>query len=91
MRVDGDKICCYDGIVTVFSGYGKTAKIKRFMLTADGLEDDKHVTLEDCREMIGETGDTVTVIFESALEGEIYNFGNYGDYWWQVGRTQGYA
>ena len=33
----------------------------------------------------------ITVFVESALEGVIYQFGNYGDSWWQIGETCGYA
>jgi hypothetical protein len=89
--VDGNQIGLYDGIVTIFCGYDSNAKIKRFMLTAFGTDDDKYITLNDCRKMIGEPDCAVTVIFEDYLLGEIYNYGNYGKKWWQVGDTCGFA
>ena len=33
----------------------------------------------------------ITVIAESGLHGEIYRYGNHGDYWEYVGDTIGYA
>lgn len=90
-EVDGNEVGTWDGIITIFTGYGKNAKIKRFILTADGTENDRFITLEDCRKMIGETESTITVIFDDWLQGEVYNYGNYGDIWWQVGITQGFA
>lgn len=91
MEVDGNRVGIYDGIVTIFTGYGDDAKIKRFILTANGTEEDQYVTLEDCRKMIGETESTVTVIFDGWLHGEIYKYGSYKDEWIKYGTTQGFA
>lgn len=33
----------------------------------------------------------ITVIAESGLHGEIYRYGNHGDYWEYIGDTVGYA
>ena len=86
-EVDGNKTSIYDGIITIFSG----EKIKRVILTADGTKDDKVLTLEDCRKIIGDTKEPVTVIFDDAMHGEIYNYGNYGAKWHEIGKTIGYA
>lgn len=91
MKVDGNKIGTWDGFITIFSGIDENAKIKRFILTANGDEHDKFITLEDCRKMIGETEYPVTVIFDDSMNGEIYNYGNYGERWERVGTTIGYA
>lgn len=90
-EVDGNKIGTWDGFITIFTGSDDDAKIKRFILTADGTDDDKYITLNDCRKMIGETDSPVTVIFEDYTHGEIYNYGNYGAKWVQIGSTQGFA
>lgn len=34
---------------------------------------------------------TILVIAESYLHGEIYRYGNYGDFWVKIGGTRGYA
>lgn len=90
-EVDGNKIGTWDGFITIFSGYDDNAKIKNFCHTANGTEDDTYITLEDCRKMIGDTEEPVTVIFNDFTHGEIYNFGNYGKKWCQIGITQGFA
>ena len=36
-------------------------------------------------------GSKITVIAESPLHGEIYRYGNHGDYWEQIGEVCGYA
>lgn len=90
--VDGNTTGTYEGIITIFGGYDEEAKIKRFVRTANGTDDDKFITLEDCRKMIDITeGNTVTVIFDDDIQGEIYQYGNYGDYWVKYGETNGYA
>lgn len=33
----------------------------------------------------------LTVFTESPLQGKILQYGNYGDEWWQIGETGGYA
>lgn len=90
-KVDGNEVGTYDALITIFYGVNDEARIKRFFLTADGTDDDKYITLEDCRKMIGETSAPVTVIFDDWTHGEIYTYGNYGNEWWQVGITQGFA
>lgn len=92
MEVDGNKIGTYDGIVTICKGYGEAAKIVRFMLTANGDENDRFVSLNDCLEMMGGASDgSVTVIIEDVFDGKIFCYGNHGDYWEEVGTTNGYA
>lgn len=92
MEVDGNEVGVWDGIITIFSGYGENAKIKRFIHTADGTENDTFITLEDCRKMIGETSGTVTVIFDDWTHGEIYVYGMYTNIAWiKYGTTQGFA
>lgn len=93
--IDGKHECMWDGIITIFKGFDDKAKIKRIILTAFGDDNDKCITLDDCLTLIGYKGyhnddDCVTVIFEDAMDGTIYNYGNYGAYWTKIGTTQGY-
>ena len=91
MKVDGNEVGTWDALITIFCGTNDEARIKRFFLVADGTDDDKFITLEDCRKMIGETSTPVTVIFDDWTHGEIYNYGNHGKEWWKVGETIGFA
>lgn len=36
-------------------------------------------------------GSRIIVIAESPMDGEVYRYGNHGDYWEQIGTTCGYA
>ena len=52
------------------------------------------ITLKDCRETAvqrGYKGGTITVIAENPLDGNIYRYGNHGDYWECIGEVFGYA
>lgn len=89
--IDGNKIGTCEGIVTIISGYDDNAKIKRFVLAAEGTPRDKFITLEDCRQIIGNTGFAIIVIFESYAHGDIYRYGNRGAFWEQIGETEGFA
>lgn len=91
IKVDGNAVGTWDGYITIFTGLDESAKIKRFILSADGTDDDKFITLEDCRKMIGKTSTPVTVIFDDWTHGEIYNYGNHGNLWEKIGNTEGFA
>ena len=88
MNVDGN-IGIYDGVIRIICG----DNAKTIFLTAMGTDDDQYITLDDCLKLIGrkENGDVCVVIFDNALHGEIYQFGNYGEFWTEYGNTQGYA
>lgn len=72
---------------------GKTPRIKKLYPTALGSPYDKPVTLNECLKIIEFDGEgVVTVIFEEALRGEIYEYGNYSSNCWvRHGTTVGYA
>lgn len=90
--VDGNKVGTWDAIITIFSGYGEQAKIIRFIHTAEGTDNDKFITLEDCRKMIGETIAPVHVIFDDWTHGDIYTYGNSSEKVWEkTGETIGFA
>lgn len=86
MSVDGStKI--YDGIIRIICG----DSAKTIYLTAMGTENDRFITLNDCLSLIDYKGGVCIVIFDEPLHGEIYQYGNYGEYWTTYGTTQGYA
>ena len=89
-KVDGKTTGTYDGICYIISGN----KGKTIYVTAMGDENDKFVSLDDCRLAIGcgDDDDTVIVIIEDALDGYVYRYNNYGDKsWYRCGETRGYA
>ena len=49
----------------------------------------KILTLKEVAEQLNAR--LITVFVESSYEGVIYQFGNYGVSWWQIGETCGYA
>lgn len=87
-EIDGKDVELSECIVTIIYAIGDRdeVKAKRKYLAHDSI------TLDDCLEIVGYKGDdTVTVISEMALSGEIYCYGNYGAYWYECGQTKGYA
>ena len=49
------------------------------------------LTLKEIAEQLCEEYPVITVIVNRPLGGEIYQWGNYGDEWWQIGTLDGYA
>lgn len=89
MKVDG-KTGIYDGVIHIFNHN----RAKEIFLTAEGTDEDKFITLDDCLELIEHTDQdgVCYVIFDTALHGEMYQYGNYSDKCWsKYGTTQGYA
>lgn len=88
--VDGNKIGIWDGVARIIcDNKGKT-----IYKTANGYETDTFLSLNDCLKEInyGEGDGVCVVIFEFALEGIVYQFGNYRDgEWYEHGKTYGYA
>jgi len=47
------------------------------------------LSLKEIADQIG--GGMITVFISGPLHGEILQYGNYGDSWWKIGETAGYA
>ena len=96
-QVDGNKVGTWDAFITIFSGTDEGARIMRFILTANGDDNDKFITLEDCRKMFEQEYEQETdclsiyVWFDDWTHGEIYNYGNCGAKWYKTGETIGFA
>lgn len=52
--------------------------------------DGKFLTLAEIAKQLN-GAPLITVIVDRPLSGEILQYGNYGDEWWQVGELDGYA
>jgi hypothetical protein len=65
------------------------------LLPSENSHLDKVLTLDEIKKQLtnlyGGKTPFITVFVESPLHGEIYQYGNYGDDWWQVGELSGYA
>lgn len=50
-------------------------------------------TLESIRKQIRAAGiaGTIMVLYETAMSGTVYRYGNHGDYWEEVGTLKGWA
>ena len=67
-------------------------KGKTIYKSANGDEYDTFLSLNDCLKEIGYRNGVCIVIFKTALSGQIYQYGNYGDgFWYEHGKTKGYA
>lgn len=96
-QVSGDETITYDGVIRIV--WGK--KAKTLILSAQGVPEDKYISLNDCLKKIGYIGfkeclkkkisTTVLVFFETFTSGEIYAFGQYGGFWTEYGNTRGFA
>ena len=90
-RVNGDTFGCYDGIVRIIWG----DKAKQIVMSANGTEDDKFISLNDCLKLIDyNKGDGYSVVFvmiDTFTDGVIYEYGNYGQFWTEYGTTRGFA
>lgn len=88
-KVDGNTTGTYDGFLYIISG----DKGKTICITANGDENDRFVSLNDCLAEIGcDKDDTAIVIIESFLQGWVYRYNNYGDQsWYECGITGGFA
>jgi hypothetical protein len=53
----------------------------------------KFTTLEIIRKQIRAAGlaGTIMVLYETAMSGTVYRYGNHGDYWEEVGTLKGWA
>lgn len=89
--VDGNEVGSYDAIFKIICG----DRCKEVILVADGCEDDKFMSLNDCLDLIEydrESGMSVIVIIDSWLHGTIYRYGAYSEKYWEVyGETGGFA
>lgn len=91
-KINGNKVGADDGILTIIYADREIAKAKQITLVPIGTPEDKFISLNDCLNLIEFDGEgIVTVIRECALHGEIYQYGNYGDFWVEHGTTKGYA
>ena len=88
-KVDGNTTGTYDGILYIISG----DKGKTIIVTADGTENDRFVSLNDCLTEIGCAEDeTAIVIIEDYMHGKVYRYGNYEKgVWYECGETEGFA
>ena len=90
-------ICEFDGVSAGTVYLGGISFLERWNDKLDWRVDDgcswfkpcKELTLKEIAEQMNSP--MITVFVESPLHGEIYQYGNYGDEWWQIGETGGYA
>lgn len=85
-----DKIGYADSVYIIFEG--KCVKI--FL----GYDQCLNYTFDDIMKRAFENGyknkdedGTILLIAESPLSGKVYRYGNYGDFWTEIGTTTGYA
>ena len=100
------EVCKFDGVTSTsvyLGGFDRLeplelewAKIDGFdvfdyleVLTLDEIAEQARWQLDE--EYISENGFMVTVFIQEPLNGKILQYGNYGDSWWQIGETMGYA
>ena len=93
------EICPFDGINVSRVYLGGVTDLEKVILTwrtdkerSEMMEIKYYVlTLKEIADRLREKTDLITVIVQRPLSGEIYQWGNYGDEWWQIGTLDGYA
>ena len=93
------EICPFDGMNVSRVYVGGVAELERVILTwrtdkerSEMIEINCYVlTLKEIADQLREKTDLITVIVQRPLSGEIYQWGNYGDEWCQIGELDGYA
>lgn len=92
-RIKGDEVGLYDGIIRIIW----KDKAKTIFLVANGDDDDRFISLNDCLKEIGydkkshKEGGVVIVIMDESLSGKAYIYGQYGNNWTEYGETRGYC
>ena len=59
------------------------------VLTLDEIVEQARDIIDE--DYIRENGLVITVFIQEPLKSKILQYGNYGDSWWQIGETMGYA
>ena len=49
------------------------------------------LTLKEIQDQLKKQNTMITIFLESPTNGKILQYGNYGDSWWIIGETSGYA
>lgn len=94
-QINENDVCLYDGILLIVADveWDKAEMPTRWevkKLYLDAEYDKEPMTFKKIREMFP-TSHSIIAICDTALHGEIYRFGNYGESWYQYGTTMGYA
>lgn len=93
------EICKFDGVGSSTVYIGSFDNLERAKLEWHkeyvepmGMELET-LTLDEIKEQIKEQDKLfmITVFISNTLSGEILQYGNYGDSWWKIGTTCGYA
>jgi len=93
------QVCAFDGVnsSSVYIGsfdYLQKANLewKKEFVEPMGMELET-LTLDEIKEQIISKNEMrmITIFISSPLHGEILQYGNYGDSWYQIGETCGYA
>lgn len=93
VNMDCSDIVIGSGIVEILAETADSSGTV-FTMTAEKMvineEYGKPISLADIRAKYP-TARMITVIAESALWGSVFRFGNHGEFWEHIGKTQGYA
>ena len=96
-------VCVFDGVTCsgVYVGFPDSMRLITTELKWRVDETTSEMVLIPCKELtLKEISDqviekyksaTVVVIINGLLHGEVYEYGNHGDYWEQIGVLSGYA
>ena len=93
------QVCAFDGVnsSSVYIGsfdYLQKANLEwhKEYVEPMGMELET-LTLDEIKEQIISKNEMrmITIFISSPLHGEILQYGNYGDSWYQIGETRGYA
>lgn len=94
MRIkDDNELDLCDAIITIIYPAGEVTEDHKEEWKCERIyhcgEFDEPITLRSIKERYPDR--FIMVISDHGLHGEIYSYGNHGDFWEKVGDTQGYA
>lgn len=94
-------ICEFDGVTECAVYVGGMSNLKKVndkmrwrydaRISRECFDPAKVLTLDEIAAQLSEESRIITVITNGPLHGVIYQYGNYGNEWWLIGKTWGYA
>lgn len=93
------ELCEFDGIDSATVYCGGLSYLEKAELKWRNADEETCETLGMCEVHILKLSEIakqlnsgiITIIIEEPLKGRILQYGNYGDSWWEIGTTCGYA
>lgn len=88
--IEDMELCKFDGVNTTTVYAGGLSYLHPTLLRWRKMGDFEVLKLSEIVEQLGKK-QIITIFIEEPMRGTILQHGNYGDEWWEIGNTCGYA